>query len=142
MILHNNSYSPAFLTPSSQWQSYNKSFSDILCDTWETMQAKKDVQKCKTYIPNDILHSPYFLQDFQTLEAHHQCSTTLCWTTQQFPVDFWQQNTCLIHTKIYLMDPKKDYKGKDCLSNGESLQILPKRSNSPAPVLGGNDVTR
>lgn len=40
------------------------------------------------------------------------------------------------------MGPKKDYKGKDCLCNGESLQILPKRSNSPAPVLDGNDVTR
>ena len=109
MIFHNNSYSPAFLTLSSQWQSYNKSFSDILYDTWEIMQDKKDFQKFKTYIPNDILNFLYFLQDFQTLEAHHQCSTTLCWTTQQFPVDFWQQNTFLIHIKIYLMDPKKDY---------------------------------
>ena len=24
-------------------------------------------------------------------------------------MDFWQQNTFLIHIKIYLMDPKKDY---------------------------------
>ena len=57
--------------------------------------------------------------------------------------DFWQQNTFLIHIiKIYLMDPKKDYKGKDCLCNGESQQISPKRSNSSAPVLGGNDMMR